>query len=783
LTVARREVQLSAAEGRRLEALRALRAGGVAGLPGLLAMRTDPSWAVRREVIAALAALGEPALESLWASLLSERDDETRIAATVDAMVASTGAVNDRIGAAGAELGAAVLADVAQVLGRRRDPASVPRLVELSRHADDNVAVAAIEGLGKIGGRAVVDALVEAVQSPSFFRTFAAIDVLGKSGDPRAIGPLAALLESPHYAFEAARALGRTCNRSAAAPLSALLTSPVDSLVRVAAVALADLTHRHADRFGTTAPIEGAMRRSIRKGATRRLMQCANGADTDEQVAINVVLGCLGDDAGAPTLVRSLDGPPEVAQAAAEALEKLSSDLDDQLVAALWEGDSARRQMLLKRMRDQRAIEAVIGCLEDADASVRRLACETLARIGGRSAVPHLFAALEDASQVVAQAATSAIISLGSDETPGLALAAAQSPNLLVRRAALRILSHIGSERALEVLRAAVLDENPRIREVAILGLSAFELPEARQLSIDLVGSASAPTRALALRALGDGGWRDAEVAALLAAALTDTDAWVRYYACQALGKLRLDAHVESLVARFEDAAGQVRVAAIEALSHMSGDTAFGALLTAARSDDRDLQRAALIGLGLSGRPEAASVLLANARSEDAATRLMALSALAHVDGQEVTATLSAAIRDSDESVRMTAIGLLGSRPGVEATLVLTRLLTDAALGERARAALFGPNQHRIAGLSAALATADDELALLITGMLARSSENDALAALFEAVTLPNAAARRAAATTLGALRSREALATLQRLSTEDPDDEMRRICWLLLTQ
>ena len=73
----------------------------------------------------------------------------------------------------------------------------MPALVALSRHADDNVAVAAIEALGRIGGRAAVESLVDAVDSGNFFRTFPAIDVLGRSGDPRAVAPLTALLDEP----------------------------------------------------------------------------------------------------------------------------------------------------------------------------------------------------------------------------------------------------------------------------------------------------------------------------------------------------------------------------------------------------------------------------------------------------------------------------------------------------------------------------------------------------------------------------------------------------------
>jgi HEAT repeat protein len=779
----RRELGVTVLERRRIERLRELARGGSGNIGELLAMRVDPSWAVRREVIAVLAELGEPVLTALSASLSSERDDETRIAATVDALVASTGDVDAALGALPTDSTAAVNADVAQILGRRRNPASIPRLAELARNVDDNVAVAAIEGLGRVGGRAVVDELVRAVESKSFFRTFAAIDVLGKSSDPRAIAPLAALLDNPHYSFEAARALGRTGDRAATGPLALLLASPIDSLVRVAAQALVELRQKHDERFGMTAPIDGALVRTIPRSAIRRLMQCASGADTNEQVAIYTVLGCLGDEAAAPALLRALDGPTPVARAAAEALERISSDSDEQLLVALREGDSARRQMLLPGMQSGRASDAIVACLSDRDAVVRRLACDALGRIGSGRAVPDLFGVLDDSSVAVVQAATSAIVSLGSPETPALAVRAASSPLPAVRRAALRILSLVGLPPAFEVLATATQDADPRVREAAIIGLSLLEVPEALALLLTLAESEAAPIRAVALRALGDGFWRDAIVGERLGAALQAPDPWVRYYACQAIGKLKLSTHVEPLAARVGDAAGQVRVAAIEALSHLPGDTAFAALLEAARSGEVDLRRAALIGLGLSGRPEALGPLLANAGADDAATRLITLSALANIRAPETLAALARAARDPDESVRTAAVGFLGTASGTGATQILASLLLDPVLGELARRVLATPHEHRVAGLSSALHTANDELAVQLTGLLARLNRADATAALFEALTLPNAASRRAAATTLGAIGSREGLSALQRLSIEDPDPEMRRICALILVQ
>src|SRR5690606_9315332 len=92
---------------------------------------------------------------------------------------------------------APAICDAVQVLGRRRVHASVELLASLSTHDDDNVAVGAIEALGRIGGTQTVAALIAAVESKHFFRTFPAIDALGRTGDARAVQPLAGLLADP----------------------------------------------------------------------------------------------------------------------------------------------------------------------------------------------------------------------------------------------------------------------------------------------------------------------------------------------------------------------------------------------------------------------------------------------------------------------------------------------------------------------------------------------------------------------------------------------------------
>jgi HEAT repeat protein len=768
------------AEQQRIDRVRAALEGAEHSL--LLGMRSDPSWVVRREVIAALAALGDSVTPALLLSLVNERKDETQIAATVDTLAASTGNVELVLRSLLNGSSAQVLADVANILGRRRNTASVSVLAELSKHGDDNVAVAAIEGLGRVGGRAVVDVLVEAVQSGNFSRTFAAIDVLGRSGDPRAIAPLAHLLDSVYFSIEAARALGRTRDRGAVAPLAQRLSSPADANVRVAALALADLHARQRERFGTSLPIEEALRKTVPSVALRRLDQAFGAADVAEKVAICTVLGALRDERARTTLVRALDESAPVVAAAAEALEALGSDSTQEVLAALREPGAARRLALLPILTQTAATEAVTACLLDEEPAVRAAACEALARIGNPAAAQALIPLLDDANPGVVRATVSALQSLGNSETYASTMQAARSARVGVRRAALRVLAYFGHEPALPLFIEATRDGDARVREVAIGGLAFIGQHDALDALLALASSAEAKTRAHALRALGDT-TSDERVIAQLRAALDDVDPWARYYACQALGKLAVESATADIVKRLEDEAGQVRIAAIEALSHLRGDLAFSALQRAAEQAELDARRAALIGLGLARRIEALPLLCQIARASDAATRLVALSALAELDDPRALDELAHAVDDDDENVSSAAIGFLGERLGAEATQILCTLLTRPALRARVQATLATAREGRVAGLMVALRGADDELAARLTSILAHLGVPDATAALFEGLTLPNAAARKAAATTLVAAGKPHAHALLQRLSAEDPDAEVRRVCSLLLAQ
>ncbi len=769
---------LSDAERERVEHIDHLMAAGTESVPALIAQLEDASWTVRRAVVAALGALGDAALPALVAHLRQGRGNETVVAAVVDTLVASAGDVRAALTPLVADSDPAVVADVAQVLGRRQDPSATPLLVTLTEHASDNVAVAAIEALGRIGGRSAVEPLVRAVGSGNFFRVFPAVDVLGRSGDPRAIPALASLLSHRLYALEVARALGRSGDRNAVGPLAALLLGTTSAEVRVGAQALADLWQRFRRTYGTSTPVEDALRRAVNaRQVARSLTGALAGADAAEKAAIALTAGMLHDEAAVSLLATLIREPDEVvAAAAAEGLRNTGSRFEDVLLRQIREDNSPRRKLLLPLITHAASAGDVARCLEDEDSEVRIAACDALARIGNTSVVGALFQKLSDPNAAVVQAAVGAIQSLGSAETEPLAIAAARSPSASVRRWALRILGYFGSRAALEVCLAGLQDDDVRVRDSAIAGLPYIEDLRAREALIEAAKDTVPRTRASAMRALG-ACRSDVRAQSVLMRGLTDSDPWVRYYACQSLGRLEAEPAAEVIARLLNDEAGQVRVAAVEALAYLKSQSAYDHLLATAASDDGDVVRAALIGLGLRRSPDSIPVLLKAATSPDAATRMVALGAIAGFDHQDVTDVLAAAALDQDEAIRNAAIGFLAGRRG--ATPVLIELLRQQRSSPRLHDALAHGSSDRVGGLLAALETADDETAPLLTSALARMQRPDALAALTRSLKMPHLPARKAAAMTLAGMATRDALASLRAAAASDPDPEVRRICAL----
>jgi HEAT repeat protein len=769
---------LTEAEQRRVEHITRLVALGSYGVDELLASMSDPSWTVRRASVAALATLGDDSVEPLCTWLGDRRTEEHSIAAAVDALAASIGrAATSRVIAMLADPRPAVAADAAHILGRRHATEAVPMLARTVAHVDDNVAVAAIEALGAIGAAGAIDELIAIMRDRNFFRTFPALQVLAKSGDARAVAPLASLLDDDVYRLEAVRALGRTGSTQAIAPLTSMLPRGGEAIVRLVALALADLVTR-AEWIGSIDQVVETMR-AISTPSLARFAAALRAADPAERAALALLLGRVGDASVIPALARLLDDP-DVHEIATEAIQRIGRAHDDAQIAALAV-DSAARVAVLPVVNSRRAAPSVRALLHDEDPEVRARACEALARIGDTSAVPALFEALADANPRVGLAATAAMHALGVADTGTRALAALAHGSLSVRRYALRIIAYLGAADAFEPVRAAIADPDPRLAELAVATLGELEDPRVDGELAELARGGNAVLRAAAMRAavhrLGDG------AAVILERGLADDHAWVRYYACQGLGRIGRSHAVGQLVARLADSTPHVRISAIEALAHLETPAAWQALTSVVRSEDPDERRAALVSIGLCANSAALPILIDAATSLDLPTRLIALAGLARRTEAAALERLAKAALDPAPEVRGAALSLLGDRDDPAAAEALVGLAVGVALDEThaVHVTLSRPGPARIAAIAARLANVDDRGAAVLVAALARMRDQRATNLLFQALTLVNPASRRASATILVALGIEGARSAVARIASEDPDLDVRRVCAALV--
>ncbi len=771
MTVASPFLSLTEVERDRIDRIDQLVAIGQPAIDELLAALSDRSWTVRRAVVAGLAALGDEAVRPMCTWLLEQRTNEAAIAAAVDALSTSIGpSTSAELVALGARGTGAVLEDVARILGRRRAFEGVPLLRQLLADPNDNIAMAAIEALGAIGGTASIDALISVIESRNFFRTFPAMQVAARSGDPRVIEPLANLLDDESYRFEAALALGRTGSVLAIVPLAGLLDRGGEPIARLVISALDELWTRAA-WSGAVDHVLDLMRQRFASAVPSFVVALQRG-ELSERLAAIRILGGIG---GADTLLvlAPLLEVPELRAAATEAVQRLVRKDDAALVTAFASPDPETRAAALPVVGSARAAPAVRRLLTDEDAEVRARACDALARIGDTSSVRALFGALDDASARVSHAAAAAIHSLGSTETPGLALAALRGDRPNVRRQALRIIAYLGCEGAFDAVRAAIDDTDTRIAELAVGALAALSDPEVDSVLSEVARSPREVLRAAVMRAAGHRtGDRMLE---LLERGVDDDAAWVRYYACQGLGRAGRLSAASRLMSRLADASAHVRVAAIEALARLDTPQAWQMLMSLARSRDPDEQRAALVGIGQHSQPAAVALLVDAAASPDIATRLIALSGLAGSSVPAARAVLAQAARDQQPEIRDAALSLLGEHDDAYAAATLVEIALESELDHPAHATLSRPGDARIAEINARLVTAKGGEVGILVSALARMHVPEATRALFEALVTPSPEVRRDAATALMAVGAAGAAEAVRKLAAEDPDPEVRR--------
>jgi HEAT repeat protein len=357
---------------------------------------------------------------------------------------------------------------VCRQLARIGTKASVPALARLLR--DERLAHMARYALQRMPDDAAGSALRVALDDLEGPQLVGVINSVGERRDVKAIGPLTQLTaeDDPAVALASIAALGRIGGPAAS---DSLLEIAANSGDPVTMMAVCDALLVCADGLRETDPARAAgLYRTVlgRPAGTHRRMAALRGlTESDLPAAVPLIVELFGDDEEtwrgfAAEVVRSARDP-KATVAFGEALANLRPGPKTLLIAALGDrGEPAAYPFLLREMVypdpavRQAALQAAgsvggpsaVAYLADVaagpDEGDVRVARESLRRLRGDDVDEAMARALRDDSAGVRAELIDALGDRGASTHAGAVLAAADDPDPEVRRAALVALEKIG---------------------------------------------------------------------------------------------------------------------------------------------------------------------------------------------------------------------------------------------------------------------------------------------------------------------------------------------------
>jgi HEAT repeat protein len=759
----------------------------VEGADPLVAAIGDENWRVRR---AAVRALRRRTTAEVIAAVLEALREEHRNLSVLSSAIELLAAGDVDVVEPLLELLRSAHPDLslqaALVLGERGDTRAVPGLMDTLSDPDENLRFHAIEALGKLKASAAVDRLTAIAESGDFFLGFPALEALAQIGDSSVAPRLAPLMKDELLRGAVTEVLGRIGDEEVVAPLTQLLneaTAPTE----VVADALACLYDRYETRYQGGEHIAYLVRQAIAPTGTQNLLDAVQRATGDYLRSVAKVLGWLEGPAVERALTRLL-GNATVRSTVVEYLVRYGARVVDLLIEQLDAEDLDTRQaavVALGRIGDRRATLPLLEVLA-TDPALTVVTAGALARLGDARAFEALLALVAHPDAAVRQAVIAALNSIGHPEMATRVAPLLRDPMPHARESAVRIAGYFGYRECADDLLACCDDVDPAVQRAALEHLAFLDDARVAPRLIDaLAGHPSSAIRCAAAQALAR--VEDPRVVAPLVAALSDADAWVRYFAARALAEQRLDTGLDDLTRlAFDDPAGHVRLAAIDALGRIANPAAIPALAVLAASDDPDRARAALKALGGIDHDDVWPPLEAALRAPDDERRASAVAAIGHLGGPAAIERLEwAAAADASGIVAAAAVHALAALaargPAAPAVRTLVGLAADASRRELVIAALGGVPAALVEEIAHGLRDPRPGVRLAVVQALGRMRQAEASKWLQTALDDESAEVRLAALTELRHLGTRGVERRLVTLVRTDPDALVRRAALTVL--
>lgn len=533
--------------------------------------------------------------------------------------------------------------DAAVGLGELGDKAAVPALMVALKDKESDVRWNAAWALNQMLDPRAVQPLIEALKDSAVGVRSNAAESLGKLGDVSAVPALMEALKDPvvEVRSNAVTALGKLGDKST---ITALIIAIKDSDVYVRRAA--------AEAFGILGD------KSVIRGDTTILpVLLVALKDSDEEVRYRSAdaLGKLGDKSAVPALINALkDTNEHVRSLAAGSLGKLGDksavpaliiSLKDKKEGVHWNASWALAQLAKPELKKDfpHLVPALIQTLKDPIADARSNAANALGKLGDKSAVPELIQTLKDPIAGARANAAAALGNLGDKSAVPALMGALKDKEGSVREWAAWALGKLGDKSAIPALIEALSDQEKGVR--ADVSWALMQIPDPKAVQP-------------------------------LFKALTDSAPIVRGRAALALEKISKDFDLDyselniiSLTQLLKDQDKDARVAAAEALNDIRHKAAIPALIEALQDPDIDVRISSAWAIGHTclkselriDHPALIPALLQTLKDESVFVRAGAAAALGMCGDRDAIPALLPLLKDESERVRIYAAGALVS--------------------------------------------------------------------------------------------------------------------------
>ncbi len=559
----------------------------------------DTSWRVRKAAVDRLVACRhDPGVQEMLVIPLGDGENPGRRNAAFEALVACGHLVTAALAAELVSSDVDVRKLVVDALAAIGDPESRGPLREAVADGDANVRAAAAEALGVVGGVDEITYLLDIAMRPheevlvrlSSLRALsrmeasvgvgslgdildqsllrpAAFDLLGFSADPQAIEALI-------------KGLGNGSRSSREGAMGALLMT----LGRKDGAEAAALVERLRSAAGENEDLVelGCDRLEVADLSSRMMLIQFLGLLQDPRVVVPIL------EAGRDEAIEEL---------ADRTFESLSSSSVDELDRR-WEELAVdlknRACSILGRIGGDVAERLLADSLGANDLALRYVAAEALGRGGFFDRLPDLVRRLESAArdeEVDATEEVAVVVGaiVGLAEHPDAAetgidvqlievlssrLAGAVEP---VRLAIAKVLAHLGREQDEDGIGYLLKDESPAVRCAAVRALSRFEFEQVRDALRLALADEATPVRVAAATVLGDS--NSLEASEILAQQLSDNDPRVVSVAVRSIGRLYRGqavtaAEIERIIGSVLEGESMVALSGLDALMEVGGESA-----------------------------------------------------------------------------------------------------------------------------------------------------------------------------------------------------------------